>query len=172
MMSLAGYQRRKYGCPVGSPTPHRRRTDELGAWTAAHGGDLPRHVGRVPRGLGTHHSAWSARREGPAMTGGVIIAYVALLVIVGLYSARQVRNESDYLVAGRRLGPIVLGATLPATQLSAGTAIGTVGYIALYGYQYNWFWIALWTGWLVSMLFVAPKMHEFGRTHGGMTIPD
>ena len=59
------------------------------------------------------------------MTGGVIIAYVALLVIVGLYSARQVRNESDYLVAGRRLGPIVLGATLPATQLSAGTAIGT-----------------------------------------------
>lgn len=106
------------------------------------------------------------------MTGGVIIAYVALLVVVGLYSARQVRSESDYLVAGRRLGPIVLGATLPATQLSAGTAIGTVGYIALYGYQYNWFWLALWTGWLVSMLFVAPKMHEFGRTHGGMTIPD
>ncbi|HEX3590400.1 MAG TPA: hypothetical protein VHV74_12285 [Pseudonocardiaceae bacterium] len=106
------------------------------------------------------------------MTGGVIIAYVALLVVVGLYSARQVRSESDYLVAGRRLGPFVLGATLPATQMSAGTAIGTVGYIALYGYQYNWFWLALWTGWLVSMLFVAPRMHEFGRTHGGMTIPD
>jgi SSS family transporter len=106
------------------------------------------------------------------MTGGVIIAYVVLLVLVGLYSARQVRTESDYLVAGRQLGPIVLGATLPATQMSAGTAIGTVGYIALYGYQYNWFWVALWTGWLVSMLFVAPKMHEFGRTHGGMTIPD
>lgn len=106
------------------------------------------------------------------MTGGVIIAYIVLLVLVGLYSARQVRSESDYLVAGRRLGPIVLGATLPATQLSAGTAIGTVGYIALYGYQYNWFWLALWTGWLVSMLFVAPKMHQFGTTHGGMTIPD
>jgi Na+/proline symporter len=106
------------------------------------------------------------------MTGAVIIVYVALLVVIGLYSARQVRSERDYLVAGRRLGPIVLGATLPATQLSAGTAIGTVGYIALYGYQYNWFWVALWTGWLVSMLFVAPKMHEFGRTHDGMTIPD
>jgi SSS family transporter len=106
------------------------------------------------------------------VTGTVIIAYVALLVIVGLYSARQVRSETDYLVAGRRLGPFVLGATLPATQMSAGTAIGTVGFIALYGYQYNWFWVALWTGWLISMLFVAPKMHEFGRTHGGMTIPD
>jgi SSS family transporter len=106
------------------------------------------------------------------VTGTVIICYVGLLVLVGLYSARQVRSETDYLVAGRRLGPFVLGATLPATQMSAGTAIGTAGFIALYGYQYSWFWVALWTGWLVSMLFVAPKMHEFGRTHGGMTIPD
>lgn len=106
------------------------------------------------------------------MTGAVIIAYVVLLVVIGLLSARQVRSEGDYLVAGRRLGPIVLGATLPATQMSAGTAIGTVGFIALYGYQYDWFWIALWTGWLVSMLFVAPRMYEFGRTHDGMTIPD
>lgn len=102
----------------------------------------------------------------------ILIAYMAVLVIVGLISARKVRGEGAYLVADRKLGVTVLGATLPATQLSAGTAIGTVGFIATYGYFFNWFWIALWAGWMVSMIFVAPRMFEFGRRHNGMTIPD
>ena len=106
------------------------------------------------------------------MLDGILIAYMAILVIVGIISARRVKGEGDYLVADRKLGAGILGATLPATQLSAGTAIGTVGYIATYGYFYNWFWIALWAGWMISMIFVAPKMYEFGRRHGGMTIPD
>lgn len=101
-----------------------------------------------------------------------LVLYMALLVIMGLISARRVRSEGDYLVAGRGLGTALLGATLPATQMSAGTAIGTVGYIAYYGYQYDWFWVALWAGWLVSLLFIAPKMWIFGQKYGGMTIPD
>ena len=97
------------------------------------------------------------------------------LVAIGLISARYVKGEQSYLVADRRAvrerGR--LGATLPATQLSAGnSSIGTVGYIAFYGYFYDWFWVALWAGWMISLLFVAPKMYEFGRTHNGMTIPD
>lgn len=106
------------------------------------------------------------------MLDGILIAYMAALVIIGLISARNVKGEGAYLVADRRLGAGVLGATLPATQLSAGTAIGTVGFIAFYGYFYDWFWIALWAGWMISLLFVAPRMYEFGRTHDGMTIPD
>lgn len=106
------------------------------------------------------------------MLDGILVAYMVVLVVIGLISARRVRGEGAYLVADRKLGVGVLGATLPATQLSAGTAIGTVGYIATYGYFYNWFWIALWAGWMISMLFVAPRMYEFGRAHDGMTIPD
>jgi Na+/proline symporter len=102
----------------------------------------------------------------------VLIVYMAALVAIGLMSARSVKGEQSYLVADRRLGTGLLGATLPATQMSAGTAIGTVGYIAFYGYFYDWFWVALWAGWMISLLFIAPKMYEFGRTHDGMTIPD
>jgi Na+/proline symporter len=102
----------------------------------------------------------------------VLIVYMAALVAIGLLSARHVKGESSYLVADRRLGTGLLGATLPATQLSAGTAIGTVGFIAFYGYFYDWFWVALWAGWMISLIFIAPRMYEFGRTHDGMTIPD
>src|SRR5882757_1572952 len=116
--------------PTLRPRQHRirRRAHDHCARPAAHGGRLPRHVGAVRRGIRNDHPPGPSVRKGRTMTGGVIIAYVVLLVLVGLYSARQVRTESDYLVAGRQLGPIVLGATLPATQMSAGTAIGTVGF--------------------------------------------
>jgi len=63
----------------------------------------------------------------------VLILYMALLVIMGLLSARRVHSEGDYLVAGRGLGTVLLGVTLPATQMSAGTAIGTVGEIPFHG---------------------------------------
>lgn len=114
----------------------------------------------------------TGRPTGASMLDAILIAYMAVLVIVGLISARNVKGEGSYLVADRKLGAGVLGATLPATQMSAGTAIGTVGFIAFYGYFYNWFWVALWAGWMISLLFVAPRMYEFGRTHDGMTIPD
>lgn len=106
------------------------------------------------------------------MLDAVLIAYMAALVVIGLVSARHVKGEGSYLVADRQLGTGLLGATLPATQMSAGTAIGTVGFIAFYGYFFDWFWVALWAGWMLSLLFVAPRMYEFGRTHDGMTIPD
>ncbi|GEO28046.1 sodium:proline symporter [Alicyclobacillus acidoterrestris] len=102
----------------------------------------------------------------------VLVMYMVVLVILGIFSARRVHSESDYLVAGRGLGTVLLGVTLPATQMSAGTAIGTVGYIAFYGYQYDWFWVALWGGWFISLTLIAPKMWAFGQRNGSMTMPD
>ena len=32
--------------------------------------------------------------------------------------------------------------------------------------------MAVWAGWMISLLLLAPKMYEFGRTYNGMTIPD
>lgn len=102
----------------------------------------------------------------------VLVLYMVILVVLGILSARRVHSEGDYLVAGRGLGTVLLGVTLPATQMSTGTAIGTVGYIAFYGYQYDWFWVALWAGWFISLVLIAPKMWAFGQKNGGMTMPD
>lgn len=106
------------------------------------------------------------------MIGIVLGLYLVVLVAMGVYSARRVKTEGDYLVAGRKLNTWVLGCTLPATQMSAGTAIGTVGYVYFYGYQYMWATVLLWFGWIIAAMGVARAMWRFGKKAGGMTIPD
>lgn len=98
----------------------------------------------------------------------VLIAYMLAVIAIGLRSYQLTRTEADFLVAGRSIGPWVGGAVLAATQISAGTFVGTLGRHYSTGVSWAWVWPGLWLGWLVSALFVAPKLRRFGA----MTVPD
>lgn len=98
----------------------------------------------------------------------VLVAYMLAVVAIGVRSYRLTRTEADFLVAGRSIGPWVGGAVLAATQISAGTFVGTLGRHYSTGVSWAWVWPGLWLGWLVSALFVAPKLRRFGA----MTVPD
>lgn len=99
---------------------------------------------------------------------GVIGLYVLTVVSIGYYGFARTDDEADFLVAGREVGPIVGGATLSATQMSAATFVGAFGIHYLFGVGFIWVWTGLWTGWIVSLLLVAPQMRRFGK----MTVPD
>ncbi len=98
----------------------------------------------------------------------VLVAYLAAVATIGWRALRQTRSEADFLVAGRTIGPWIGGAVLAATQISAGTFVGTLGRHYSTGVSWVWAWPGLWLGWLVSALFVAPKLRRFGA----MTVPD
>src|SRR5262249_59851241 len=66
------------------------------------------------------------------------------------------------LAAGGWIGPWVGGAVLAATQMSAGTYVGTLGRHYQTGVSWIWIWFGLWTGWIISAVFVAPKLRRFG----------
>ena len=51
---------------------------------------------------------------------------------------------------------------LAATQISAGTFVGTLGRHYLTGVSWMWIWFGVWTGWIISAIFVAPKLRRFG----------
>lgn len=106
------------------------------------------------------------------MAATVLILYMAVVVAIGFYMRRRVRNEKDYLAAGGTLGVVVGGATLAATQMSAGTAIGTVGFHYQTGYNFTWIWLAIWASWVIMALLMGPKMKDFFNSHGALTIPD
>ena len=63
---------------------------------------------------------------------------------------------------GAPIGPWVGGAVLAATQISAGTFVGTLGRHYLTGVSWTWIWFGVWAGWLLSAIFVAPKLRRFG----------
>jgi SSS family transporter len=94
----------------------------------------------------------------------IVIAglYFAMVVGVSIWSARRTRTEEDFLAAGRSIGPWVGGGVLAATQISAGTFVGTLGRHYLTGVSWVWIWFGVWAGWLVSAVLVAPKLRRFG----------
>lgn len=98
----------------------------------------------------------------------VLGLYVAALAGIAAWSWFRTRTEVDFLAAGRSIGPVVGGAVLAATQISAGTFVGTAGRHYLAGVSWALVWLGVWAGWIVSALWVAPKLRRFGA----LTVPD
>lgn len=97
-----------------------------------------------------------------------VAAYLVTVCAIGLATYRRASSEEGFLVAGRSLGPVLGGATLMANQVSAGTTIGIVGFHYFSGMGYAWTWPLVWVGWLVTAIFVAPRI----RDYAGVTLPD
>ncbi|HUR41465.1 MAG TPA: sodium:solute symporter family protein [Verrucomicrobiae bacterium] len=56
-----------------------------------------------------------------------ILAYVASQLLIAFWFSRKSRNEEDYLLAGRSLGPWMTGFAVFATWFGAETCIGATG---------------------------------------------
>jgi SSS family transporter len=88
--------------------------------------------------------------------------YFAIVLGVAIWGSLHTKTEEDFLAAGRSIGPWVGGAVLAATQISAGTFVGTLGRHYLTGVSWIWIWFGVWSGWAISAVFVAPKLRRFG----------
>jgi SSS family transporter len=98
----------------------------------------------------------------------VLAVYLAAIAGISAWGYFRTKTEVDFIAAGRTIGPLVGGAVLTATQISAGTFVGTVGRHYLAGVSWWYIWFGVWAGWLVSAFFVAPKLRRFGA----LTVPD
>lgn len=56
-----------------------------------------------------------------------ILAYLLLQFGIGVWASRRIRSESDYLVAGRQLGPALALFSIFATWFGAETVVGSAG---------------------------------------------
>src|SRR5215510_11379955 len=56
-----------------------------------------------------------------------VIAYVVVQLIVGLLVSRRIRSESDYLIAGRKIGLGLATFSMFATWFGAETCVGAAG---------------------------------------------
>src|SRR5215210_5578341 len=88
--------------------------------------------------------------------------YFAVVLGVSVWGYFHTKTEEDFLAAGRSIGPWVGGAVLAATQISAGTFVGTLGRHYLTGVSWTWIWFGVWAGWAASAALVAPKLRRFG----------
>ena len=61
----------------------------------------------------------------PVLIG--ILGYILAQLAIGIIVSRRIATESDYLVAGRSLGPVITTFTVFATWFGAETCIGAAG---------------------------------------------
>ena len=58
-----------------------------------------------------------------------LLAYLLLMLGVGAWISRRINTEDDYLVAGRRMGPVLVAASVFATWFGAESVIGASGVV-------------------------------------------
>jgi solute:Na+ symporter, SSS family len=98
----------------------------------------------------------------------VVFLYFCILLTIGWFASRKIKSSEDFLVAGRRLGPLLLAGTLAATEIGGGSSLGVVE--KAYG---NWGMGAIWYVVTMGITFVilsffAPKL----RSSMVKTIPE
>lgn len=98
----------------------------------------------------------------------VILVYLVGVILVGLKCKEKTKSSSDYMVADRKLGISIFMGTYLATAIGGGVLNGWVGNVYESGLIILPSMIAIYIATIVTGLFLATKLRNFG----GFTAPD
>jgi SSS family solute:Na+ symporter len=102
----------------------------------------------------------------------ILLAYSALLIAIGFRVGRRVATPGAFFVAGRRLGPGLLFATVLAANIGAGSTVGATGL----GYELGlgaWWWNgSAGIGSLLLALWIGPRIWRAASRHNFLTVGD
>ena len=96
-----------------------------------------------------------------------ILAYLGVLVFLGLYKSKDLKTGDDFLVAGRTLPARVLVFTLLATWIGSGSLFGGAGLGYRAGFPALWQSAGAWAG-IALVYFLAHRVRRIAK----YTMPD
>ncbi|GGS50854.1 sodium:solute symporter [Streptomyces violaceus] len=88
----------------------------------------------------------------------VIVVYLAGMLAMGWWGMRRARSKSEFLVAGRRLGPAMYSGTMAAIVLGGASTIGGVGLGYQYGLSGAWMVFTIGLGLLALSVFFSARI--------------
>jgi solute:Na+ symporter, SSS family len=101
-----------------------------------------------------------------------LIGYLAMLMLFGLWSKKRTKSVSDYLVAGRQIGPVLLGLSFGTTYFSSVLLIGGGGLAAVWGLAVIWIAaIDVLVGVVCVFLFHGRRTLILSAKCNAMTVP-
>ncbi|MDR2864872.1 MAG: sodium:solute symporter family protein [Spirochaetaceae bacterium] len=109
------------------------------------------------------------------MQGTVIVivtVYLLVMLSVGYLAFRRMKSSTDFMLFGRRMGPLLIGASLAATEIGIGATLGVVENASnlgasRWGLSAVWYILTMGIAFMVISLF-APKL----RKAGVKTVPE
>ncbi|MFI1730105.1 sodium:solute symporter [Streptomyces acidicola] len=88
----------------------------------------------------------------------VIVVYLAGMLAMGWWGMLRARSKSEFLVAGRRLGPAMYSGTMAAIVLGGASTIGGVGLGYRYGLSGAWMVFTIGLGLLALSVFFSARI--------------
>lgn len=94
------------------------------------------------------------------INGLIVALYLAAMLAFGWWGKSRTKNSSDYLVAGRRLGPFLYTGTMAAVVLGGASTVGGVGLGYKHGISGMWLVVAIGAGVILLSLAFAPTLQK------------
>lgn len=87
----------------------------------------------------------------------IVVIYLLIMLFIGWYSSKKITSNTDFMVAGRRLGPFLMAGTLAATEIGGGSSLGVVQQgMESHGLSAAWYIITMGFAFVI-LTFLAPK---------------
>lgn len=87
----------------------------------------------------------------------IVVIYLLIMLFIGWYSSKKITSNTDFMVAGRRLGPFLMAGTLAATEIGGGSSLGVVQQgMESHGISAAWYIITMGFAFVI-LTFLAPK---------------
>ena len=97
-----------------------------------------------------------------SLINAIFIVYLILLIIIGIWTFRLAKNQEDYILAGRKLGPWVTAFSERASSESAWLLLGLPGAVIIIGLGEIWTVIGIIFGIVISWNLIAEKLRKVG----------
>ncbi len=101
-----------------------------------------------------------------------LVIYKLVLIGIGVWAARFNKNESDFFLGGRGLGPWVAGLSYAASTSSAWVLLGFSGFVYAFGVSALWMVPGIWLGYVGVWLWFGPRLRAETAEAGHVTASD
>lgn len=100
------------------------------------------------------------------------IAYLVLMLAIGVIAYQRTKNSSDYFLGGRSLGPWPAALSAGASDMSGWLLLGLPGYAYAAGIEAFWLagglLVGTWLNWLIN----AKRLRTYSITTDALTLPE
>lgn len=103
---------------------------------------------------------------------GIIFAYLALMIAIGLYASRKQDSIEDFFVAGGKLGAFSIACLWLASWVGGASIVGGAAKSYEYGISGGWYITCIAIGCLLFGLFFAARVKRYGVESDLLTYPD
>lgn len=101
-----------------------------------------------------------------------LLFYNVALILIGVWASRRTRDDGDFYLGGRKLGPWVAALSASASSSSAWTLLGVSGAAYAWGLSALWLFPATLSGFLINWLWVAPRLMRMSRDRESLTLTE